>query len=109
LARFGRAFAVRAIEANRFKVRVLATTLALAYVARGRLAAAVYARSGLAVHFAAGLLLAEEAGAQVTDHLGQPWRIDSPIYLAAADQTLHTELCGMAQQVVAALGSSPGS
>jgi fructose-1,6-bisphosphatase/inositol monophosphatase family enzyme len=67
------------------------------YLATGRLGAAVYASSGDAVHFAAGLLLAAEAGAVVTDQSGQPFQLDSPILVAAASAPLHRELCQLAE------------
>jgi len=53
LRAFGQAFAIRVVAAAQWDVRMFATTLGLAYVAGGRLAAAVYASSGPSVHLAA--------------------------------------------------------
>ena len=47
--------------------------------------------------FAAGLLLAEEAGARVTDGRGTPWDLHSTVYVVAASHALHEELLGLVQ------------
>ena len=103
LRTFGRSFARRAMDSDRWDVRGFGTSLVLAYLATGRLAAVVYAQDGLPVHFAAGLLLAEEAGAIVTDHIGKPWDLRSPVLVAAATQPFHRKLLTMAQQAAAEL------
>jgi myo-inositol-1(or 4)-monophosphatase len=103
LKNFGTEFAIRILAEQRHGVRVFASTLALEYLARGSLAASVYQNNGIPVHFAAGLLLAEEAGAIVTDENGNPWQLFGPIYVAAASPTLHAELAGIAQRVVETL------
>jgi myo-inositol-1(or 4)-monophosphatase len=108
LARFGPEFARAAIGDPRWDVRVLSSTLALAYVATGRLAAAVYATLGSPVHFAAGLLLAEEAGAVVTDEHGQPYRLDAGIHVLAADATLHAYLRSRVTAVLATIKANAG-
>lgn len=102
LDQFGVEFAVRALAAQRWSTRILSTTLALVYLARGSLGGAVYVCEGLPVHFAAGLLLAEEAGALVTDEQGQPWTTFGPIYVAAT-RALHEELRALAARTVEAL------
>jgi myo-inositol-1(or 4)-monophosphatase len=98
---FPTAFAIEALVGHRWDVRALSSTIALVYVASGRLAGAVYAPLGAALHFAAGVLLAREAGAIVTDHTGADWTIDSPILVAAATRDLHAELRTVAGQVYA--------
>lgn len=103
LRNFGTEFAIRVLAEQRHGVRILATTLALEYLARGSLAASVYQNNGIPVHFAAGLVLAEEAGAIVTDENGGPWQLFGPIYVAAANPKLHAELTAIARRVVAAL------
>jgi myo-inositol-1(or 4)-monophosphatase len=103
LRAFGQAFAIRVLAAAQWDVRMFATTLALAYVAGGRLAAAVYASSGPSVHLAAGLLLAHESGAIVTSERGTDWTLQDAVYVVAATAELHRELQVMAQAVVAEL------
>jgi len=100
---FGQAFALRVLAAARWDVRMLATTLALAYVASGRLAAAVYAASGPSVHLAAGLLLADESGAIVTNERGTDWTLQDPVYIVASNAALHHDLLLIAQAVIAEL------
>jgi myo-inositol-1(or 4)-monophosphatase len=103
LNRFGVEFAMRALAELRWDVRILSTTLALTYVARGSMAAAVFVCDGSPVHFAAGLLLAEQAGAIVTDQDGVPWRPFGPIFIAAATRELSAELRAMARRTLDAL------
>lgn len=94
---FGTKLAIRALASGQWNVRVLSTSLALPYLAAGWLAATVYTSSGVPVHFAAGLLLAEEAGARVTDAQGAPWDLRSPVYVVAASDALHSELLDLVQ------------
>jgi myo-inositol-1(or 4)-monophosphatase len=100
---FPTAFAIEVQTRRRWDVRALSSTIALVYVASGRLAGAVYAPLGAALHFAAGVLLAGEAGAIVTDHTGAGWTLDSPILVVAATRGLHTELQLLADRVYARL------
>jgi myo-inositol-1(or 4)-monophosphatase len=100
LESFGREFAIRALRETNWDIRMLATTLALPYVADGRLAAAVYAPLGSLVHFAAGLLLVQEAGAVVTDHTGVAWDLDKPVCIIAASRELHADLLALARDVL---------
>lgn len=72
------------IEANRWEIRALSTTLALAYVAAGQLAGCVMFRTPGVVHTAAGALLVTEAGGIVTDLDGRTWTLDSGSLLCAA-------------------------
>ncbi len=106
---FPTAFAIEALVGHRWDVRALSSTIALVYVASGRLAGAVYAPLGAALHFAAGALLAGEAGAIVTDHTGADWTIDSPILVAAATRDLHAELQTVAAQVYVRVTAWPKS
>lgn len=86
-------FTSDAIRADRWDVRNLSTTLALPYVAAGRVAAyVVFAVSAL--HAGAGSLLVTEAGGVVSDIDGQPWTIRSDSIVASADPALHEELVG---------------
>lgn len=89
------AFLAALVEGDRWDLRTLGTTLSLAYLAAGRLAADVcFAASAL--HFGAGALLASEAGATVTDLQGAPWGIASTSLLVAATPELHGELLALA-------------
>ncbi len=98
---FPTAFAVEALAKRRWDARALSSTVALVYVARGRLGGAVYAPLGAALNFAAGVLLAREAGAIVSDQTGADWALDSPICVVAATPRLHTELLELAREVYA--------
>ena len=80
-----------AIRAFRWDIRALSTTLALAYVAAGRVSAYVLFWTS-AVHSAAGSLLASEAGAIVSDIDGTAWSIDSDSIVASATAELHADL-----------------
>jgi myo-inositol-1(or 4)-monophosphatase len=87
-------FAATAVRADRWDFMSLNSTVSLAYVATGRVAAyAVFYVTS--VHIAAGVLLAREAGATVTDIDGRPWTLESDSLLAAADEALHAELLAL--------------
>jgi myo-inositol-1(or 4)-monophosphatase len=87
-------FAAATVRADRWDLLSLSSTLSLAYVAAGRVAAyAVFYVT--AVHTTAGVLLASEAGATVTDIDGRPWTLESDSLLAAADEKLHAELLAL--------------
>ena len=75
-------------------LRALSTTLTLAYVATGRVAAYVVFHAS-ALHTAAGSLLAAEAGAVVSDVGGRPWTIASDSIVAAATPELQAELLAL--------------
>jgi myo-inositol-1(or 4)-monophosphatase len=92
-ARAARAVAA-AIVAFRWDIRALSTTLALPYVASGRVAAYVLFWTS-AVHVAAGSLLVTEAGGVVSDVDGRPWTVDSDSIVAAATPELHAELLAL--------------
>jgi myo-inositol-1(or 4)-monophosphatase len=87
-------FFAATVRADRWDILSLSSTISLAYVAAGRVSAyAVFYVT--AVHTTAGVLLASEAGATVTDIDGRPWTLVSDSLLAAADQTLHAELLAL--------------
>ena len=79
------------MRAFRWEIRTLSSSLALGYVASGRLAAyALFWATTL--HVGAGALLAAEAGAVVSDVDGLAWTLDSDSLLAAATPALHDEV-----------------
>ncbi|MFE9856466.1 inositol monophosphatase family protein [Streptomyces sp. NPDC005780] len=82
--------------AERFRPRVVSTTLAVAWVAAGRRAA--YVTDGDlrdSVHFAAGIALCEAAGCVVTDLHGRPVHTGAGGLIAAADPETHQALLEM--------------
>ncbi len=85
-----------AIRANQWDVRQLATTVSIAYVATGQLAAAAFFATPEQVHTAAGPLLVTEAGGVVSDLDGQPWSPQSGSLLCCATNELHEELLQIA-------------
>ncbi|MCX5141894.1 inositol monophosphatase family protein [Streptomyces sp. NBC_00338] len=101
--KFPNAPAFRAVEllaapefAERFRPRVVSTTLAVAWVAAGRRAA--YVTDGDlrdSVHFTAGIALCEAAGCVVTDLHGRPPYTGAGGLIAAADRQTHDALLGM--------------
>ncbi len=89
-------FTARAIRADRWHFRSLGTTLALPYVAAGRISAyALFWTSS--IHVGAGSLLATEAGATLTDVDGGPWTIHSDSLLVSASDSLHADLLDLAR------------
>lgn len=87
-------FSAATVRADRWDLMSLNSTVSLAYVAAGRVAgyAVFYVTS---IHTTAGVLLASEAGATVTDIDGRPWTLESDSLLAAADESLHAELLAL--------------
>lgn len=82
--------------AERFRPRVVSTTLAVAWVAAGRRAA--YVTDGDlrdSVHFTAGIALCEAAGCVVTDLRGLPPHTGRGGLIAAADRETHEALLEM--------------
>ncbi|MFI6861999.1 inositol monophosphatase family protein [Streptomyces sp. NPDC050421] len=106
---FPNAPAFRAVEllaapefAERFRPRVVSTTLAVAWVAAGRRAA--YITDGDlrdSVHFAAGIALCEAAGCVVTDLRGLPPHSGAGGLIAAADRETHETLLDMVRSQAA--------
>lgn len=84
-----------AIRSGRWELRMLGTTLDLAYLAAGRLAAVWHFSRIPPLHFAAGALLAAEAGALVTDEDGAPWDLESQGLVAAATPAVHRALVAL--------------
>lgn len=80
------------IRADRWDFRSLASTLSMAYVARGWLSAWAVFVTDSPVHCAAGSLVVSEAGGIVSDIDGATWSTDSDSCLASADARLHGEL-----------------
>lgn len=81
---------------ERFRPRVVSTTLAVAWVAAGRRAA--YVTDGHlrdSVHFAAGIALCQAAGCVVTGLDGQPVHTGTGGLIAAADEPTHTALLAL--------------
>jgi fructose-1,6-bisphosphatase/inositol monophosphatase family enzyme len=88
----------QAILLKRWYVWIYSTTLSLAHLADGRIAGILHlgppriARAG-SVHFAAGCLVASEAGAIVMDiETGQPWDLLTRSYLLASTPKMEAEL-----------------
>ena len=78
---------------ERFRPRVVSTTLAVAWVAAGRRAGYVTdGRLRDSVHFAAGIALCQAAGCVVTGIDGQPLHTGVGGLLAAADEPTHAAL-----------------
>ncbi|WP_225829694.1 inositol monophosphatase family protein [Streptomyces sp. NK08204] len=83
--------------AQRFRPRVVSTTLAVAWVAAGRRAA--YVTDGDlrdSVHFAAGIALCRAAGCTVTGIHGQPLHTGAGGLIVAADEETHAALVELA-------------
>jgi myo-inositol-1(or 4)-monophosphatase len=81
---------------ERFRPRVISTTLAVAWVAAGRRAA--YVTDGHlsdSVHFASGIALCQAAGCVVTGIHGQPLHTGAGGLVAAADHETHAALLQM--------------
>lgn len=81
----------RILAEHRFHVRVLGSSVVLAYLACGRLAGHIVDT----VHpwdTNAGALLAEEAGAIITDFQGRPWQHESAQLVCGANAAVHAEL-----------------
>jgi myo-inositol-1(or 4)-monophosphatase len=90
-------FLAATVRADRWDLLALSSTISLAYVGAGRVSAyAVFYVT--AVHTSAGVLLAREAGAVVTDIEGRPWTLESDSLLAAADPDLHADLLALASR-----------
>ena len=89
------AFTAEVIRADRWDFRCLSSTLSSAYLASDRVLAYVcfYLTP---LHGAAGVLLAEEAGAVTSDVTGAPWSLASRSLVAAATPALHDDLLAIA-------------
>jgi myo-inositol-1(or 4)-monophosphatase len=87
-----------AVCADRWDLRALGTTLSLAHVAAGGIAGYVLFWS-TPVHSAAGVLLASEAGATVSQIDGWPWTLESDNVVVSAAPEVHRELLRIARHV----------
>ena len=94
-AAIGADFTRAAIIADRWDLRMLSSTVSLAYLASGRTGAYLLFEISSPVHVAAGALLSQEAGAIVTDRHGVPWTVDHPTILAAAGPDIHREILAL--------------
>jgi myo-inositol-1(or 4)-monophosphatase len=86
------------VRADRWDFRSLGSTLALPYLAAGRIAAYVVLVV-TPVHTAAGTLLVTEAGGAVCDIDGGPWTLGSDSIIAGANVGLRDELVALARSV----------
>jgi myo-inositol-1(or 4)-monophosphatase len=107
-----RELAARYLEAavceDSWDLRALGSTLSLAHVAAGRMAGYVLFWS-TSVHSAAGVLLAGEAGATVSQVDGRPWTLDSDNLVVSATPEVHRELLRIARRVADMGGEVPES
>jgi myo-inositol-1(or 4)-monophosphatase len=84
------------VAAGRWHPRLLGTTLPFARVANGDFAGLFQlGRCTAPLHTAAGCLLADEAGARVTDPFGQPWDLGTTEFVVAATAELHRDLLAL--------------
>jgi len=97
-----------AVCEDRWDLRALGTTLSLAHVAAGRMAGYVLFWS-TPVHCAAGVLLASEAGATVSQIDGRPWTLESDSLVVSAAPEVHRELLRIARHVADTDGEVPES
>ncbi len=98
-------FTAGAIRADRWDVRSLETTLALPYLAAGRISAYVVFWVS-AIHAGAGSLLVTEAGGTLSDIDGHPWTIHSDSVVASATPDLHRELLDLTRAALVTLRTS---
>ncbi len=91
-------FTAGVIRADRWDFRSLGSTLALSYLAAGRISAYVLFWAS-AIHTGAGSLLATEAGGTLSDIDGRPWTIHSDSAVVGANAHLHRELLDLARPV----------
>jgi myo-inositol-1(or 4)-monophosphatase len=78
-----------------FGVRVMVTTMTLAYVAAGRLAGEIV-ESVNPWDLCAGTFICQEAGATATDWAGGPWRWDAEELVLGATPEVHRQLLELA-------------
>lgn len=97
-AAIGADFTRAAVVADRWDLRMLSSTLSLAYLASGRIGAYLLLELSSPVHAAAGALLSSEAGAIVTDRYGSPWTVECPSILAAAGPGIHADILAMIRE-----------
>jgi myo-inositol-1(or 4)-monophosphatase len=96
----GLEFTRAAIIADKWELRMLSSTISLAYLASGRTGAYLLLELSSPVHAAAGALLGEEAGAIVTDCNGAPWTVACPSIVAAAGPDIHRDILALISQTM---------
>lgn len=84
------------VRADRWDIRSFGSTLSLAFLATGRVAACVFLAAPT-LHVAAGVVLARQAGATVTDLAGRPWTLGSGSLIAASGADIAAQLSAVAQ------------
>jgi myo-inositol-1(or 4)-monophosphatase len=84
-----------AVRHGHWELRMLGSTVDLAYLAAGRVAGVWHPNTTAPLHFAAGTFVASEAGAVVTDEAGLPWGLSSTSLVAAATTEVHAALLGL--------------
>jgi myo-inositol-1(or 4)-monophosphatase len=84
------------VRADRWDIRTFGSTLSLAFLATGRVAACVFLAAPT-LHVAAGVVLARQAGATVMDLGGQPWALGSRSLIAASGPDIAAQLAAVAQ------------
>ncbi len=89
-------FTAAAMRADRWDFRSLGTTVALPYLAAGRISAYVVFQVS-AIHAGAGSLLVTEAGGTLSDIDGRAWTIHSDSVVASATPDLHQEMLDLAK------------
>jgi fructose-1,6-bisphosphatase/inositol monophosphatase family enzyme len=89
-------FVAASINADRWDFRSLGSTLALAYLAAGRISAYVLFW-GAGLHTAAGALILSEAGGSISDLHGAPWTVESDSMVASASPQTHQDLLALLQ------------
>ena len=89
-------FLAEMVRADKWDIRSFGSTLSLAYLATGKVAACAFLAAPT-LHVAAGVALAREAGATVTDLSGKPWTINSGSLVAASEAEIAAQLAALAQ------------
>jgi myo-inositol-1(or 4)-monophosphatase len=88
----GAEFVRAALVADQWNVRIIGSNVVFPYLATGRMAGYAFFNRVGPMHTAAGCLLAEEAGARVTDFQGRPWTVETHQFVVAATPGLHQEI-----------------
>jgi myo-inositol-1(or 4)-monophosphatase len=89
-------FVAETVRGDKWDFRCFGSTLSLAYLATGKVAACVFLAAPT-LHVAAGVALAREAGATITELSAKPWSIASPTLVATAGAGLAAELSAIAE------------
>lgn len=82
-----------------FRLRVVSSSMALAWVATGQRAAYVTDGNVRTVHAAAGIAICEAAGCVVTDLKARPWRHGGLGLIATADSETHAILLSLIREL----------